>query len=224
MAAKKQRKRYNYVLTFILLILVCVMAFYSRELGQQRDAIVYPDSLELVAAEINGEELTLRELAVYVAYEEMQVEEQAVLYDSEDPGHYWNIRTQEGFTRVNARKAVMQMALHDELFYQLAQGEIELDEEEEKNLEYVEQDFWEDLTEREGDLRLGVTREDIRETLRRMAYAQKYQTIYAAMHNKESGEYDYTEETYQKLLEKQDYTIHKKVWDRVSIGSVTLEY
>ena len=57
-----------------------------------------------------------------------------------------------------------------------------------------------------------------------MAYAQKYQTIYAAMHNKESGEYDYTEETYQKLLEKQDYTIHKKVWDRVSIGSVTLEY
>ena len=128
MAAKKQRKRYNYVLTFILLILVCVMAFYSRELGQQRDAIVYPDSLELVAAEINGEELTLRELAFYVAYEEMQVEEQAVLYDSEDPGHYWNIRTQEGFTRVNARKAVMQMALHDELFYQLAQGEIELDE------------------------------------------------------------------------------------------------
>ena len=210
MAGKKQRKRYNFVLTFILLVLLCVMMYYSREQGKKRDALVYPESLELAAAEINGESLTLRDLAFYVAYEEMQVEEQAILYDSEDPGHYWNVRTQNGFTRVSARDAVMQMALHDE--------------EDEKNLEYVLQDFWEDLTEKEGEQRLGVTREDISKTLRKMAYAQKYQEIYAAMHNKETEEYDYTEETYQKLLEKQDYTINEKVWKRVSLGNVILDY
>ncbi len=224
MAGKKQRKRYNFVLTFILLVLLCVMMYYSREQGKKRDALVYPESLELAAAEINGESLTLRDLAFYVAYEEMQVEEQAILYDSEDPGHYWNVRTQNGFTRVSARDAVMQMALHDELFYQMAKDEIELDEEDEKNLEYVLQDFWEDLTEKEGEQRLGVTREDISKTLRKMAYAQKYQEIYAAMHNKETEEYDYTEETYQKLLEKQDYTINEKVWKRVSLGNVILDY
>lgn len=208
----------------MLLIFFGVTLYYSREQGRQRDALVYPDSLALVAAEINGKELTLKDLAFYVAYEEAQVEEQALVYDSDNPGKYWNVRTKNGFIRRSARNTVMQMALHDELFYQMAEDEIELSEEDEKRLELAEQDFWEDLTERDADSRLGVTREDIYETMRKLTYAQKYQEIYAALHNKETEDYDFTADAYLALLEKQDYKIHKKVWERVSMGSVTLEH
>lgn len=224
MAAPNVRQKYKFVLTFILIILFCVTLYWSREKGKERDPLVYRDSLDLVAAEINGTSLTLRNLAFYVAYEETQVEEQAQIYDSKDPGKYWNIRTQNGFTRVSARKAVMQMALHDELFYQMAQGEIELSEEDEKSIKLAEQDFWEDLSERDGDARLGVTEEDIAEILHRMAYAQKYQEIYAAMQNKDTEDYDFNAEAFQKLLEEQKYTINTKVWERVSLGSVTLDH
>lgn len=224
MAAPNVRQKYKFVLTFILIILFCVTLYWSREKGKERDPLVYRDSLDLVAAEINGTSLTLRNLAFYVAYEETQVEEQAQIYDSKDPGKYWNIRTQNGFTRVSARKAVMQMALHDELFYQMAQGEIELSEEDEKSIKLAEQDFWEDLSERDGDARLGVTEEDIAEILHRMAYAQKYQEIYAAMQNKDTEDYDFNAEAFKKLLEEQKYTINTKVWERVSLGSVTLDH
>lgn len=224
MTAPDKRQKYKFVLTFILIILFCVTLYWSREKGKERDPLVYRDSLDLVAAEINGTSLTLRNLAFYVAYEETQVEEQAQIYDSKDPGKYWNIRTQNGFTRVSARKAVMQMALHDELFYQMAQGEIELSEEDEKSIKLAEQDFWEDLSERDGDARLGVTEEDIAEILHRMAYAQKYQEIYAAMQNKDTEDYDFNAEAFQKLLEEQKYTINTKVWERVSLGSVTLDH
>lgn len=224
MAAPNVRQKYKFVLTFILIILFCVTLYWSREKGKERDPLVYRDSLDLVAAEINGTSLTLRNLAFYVAYEETQVEEQAQIYDPKDPGKYWNVRTQNGFTRVSARKAVMQMALHDELFYQMAQGEIELSEEDEKRIKLAEQDFWEDLSERDGDARLGVTEEDIAEILHRMAYAQKYQEIYAAMQNKDTEDYDFNAEAFQKLLEEQKYTINTKVWERVSLGSVTLDH
>lgn len=224
MAAPNVRQKYKFVLTFILIILFCVTLYWSREKGKERDPLVYRDSLDLVAAEINGTSLTLRNLAFYVAYEETQVEEQAQIYDPKDPGKYWNVRTQNGFTRVSARKAVMQMALHDELFYQMAQGEIELSEEDEKSIKLAEQDFWEDLSERDGDARLGVTEEDIAEILHRMAYAQKYQEIYAAMQNKDTEDYDFNAEAFQKLLEEQKYTINTKVWERVSLGSVTLDH
>lgn len=224
MAAPNARQKYKFVLTFILIILFCVTLYWSREKGKERDPLVYRDSLDLVAAEINGTSLTLRNLAFYVAYEETQVEEQAQIYDPKDPGKYWNVRTQNGFTRVSARKAVMQMALHDELFYQMAQGEIELSEEDEKSIKLAEQDFWEDLSERDGDARLGVTEEDIAEILHRMAYAQKYQEIYAAMQNKDTEDYDFNAEAFQKLLEEQKYTINTKVWERVSLGSVTLDH
>lgn len=224
MEEKKTRRKYKPVLTFILLIFFGVTLYYSREQGKQRDALVYPDSLDLVAAEINGKELTLKDLAFYVAYEEAQVEEQALVYDSDNPQKYWNIHTKNGFTSVSARKAAMQMALHDELFYQMAKDEIELSEEDEKSLELAEMDFWEDLFERDGESRLGVTREDIKETMRKMAYAQKYQEIYAALHNKETEDYDFTADAYLALLEEQDYKIHKKVWGRVSMGNVTLDH
>jgi len=69
----------------ILVVIAVFLVVYTREQRQVRNPVVYDESLELVAAEVNGTQMTLRDVAFYVAYEEAEVEEKAVIYDREHP-------------------------------------------------------------------------------------------------------------------------------------------
>lgn len=211
---------------FVTAVLLAILVFFligTRWESRQRDPLVYRDSLEMKAVTVNGNELTLRDLAFYVAYEEAEVQRQAVVYDADNPIRYWNANMGGTYTRVAARNISMQMAIHDEVFYQMAMEEgIELSEADESALADVEQDFWSDLIMIDGDQRMGISEKDIQMTMRKMALAQKYQEIYAELNNKSYEDYDFTEAPYKKLLKKQDYKIHDKVWKRVSMGSITL--
>ena len=211
---------------FVTAVLLAILVFFligTRWESRQRDPLVYRDSLEMKAVTVNGNELTLRDLAFYVAYEEAEVQRQAVVYDADNPIRYWNANMGGTYTGVAARDISMQMAIHDEVFYQMAMEEgIELSEADESALADVEQDFWSDLIMIDGDQRMGISEKDIQMTMRKMALAQKYQEIYAELNNKSYEDYDFTEAPYKKLLNKQDYKIHDKVWKRVSMGSITL--
>lgn len=210
-------------ITFILAAALVCLVVYSGRQGDKRRKIVYSQSLDLVAARINGEALTLRDLAFYVAYEENQVEQQALAYNCEDTSLYWNTRTDHTYIRIAARNAAIQMALHDELFYQMAQQEeIRLSEEEEELLAASVADFWADLTDDEKEIMLGVEYEDIAESMEKMAYAQKMQFIYSQLNNTEYETYDFSTDTYAAMLEEQDYKIYEDVWGRVDFGNVTL--
>ena len=80
------------------------------------------------------------------------------------------------------------------------------------------------MVDADKDVRLGVTEKDIAETMHKIALAQKYQEIYAALQNGEKDDYNFSEEAYKQLLEKQKYKINEKVWKRVSFGTITLDY
>ena len=221
MDAMEKRRRSigkRWIITVILCVLVVALGLFSRWKNRQLDPIDYKNSLEKTAFEINGTSLTLRDMAFYVTYEEAEVAKQAIEYDEEDPKHYWNTRLNGTYVRVAARNAAIQMAIHDELFYQMAMQEgIELTDEEEKSYRMTEQDFWGDMVDAEKDIRLGVTEQKI-------ALAQKYQEIYAALQNDEKDDYNFSEDAYKQLLEKQKYKINEKVWKRVSFGTITLDY
>ena len=117
-----RRSPKKYLVTLALSVLVVVLGWYSMQNRSGRDRLVYADSLDLVAAEVNGEELTLRDLAFYVAYEEAEVEERAIAYDPDDTIQFWNLHTDGVFIRNAARNAAIQMAIHDEIFYRMAIG------------------------------------------------------------------------------------------------------
>lgn len=212
-------------LTLILAATLVCLVLYSGRQGDKKRKIVYAQSLDLVAAQINGEDLTLRELAFYVAYEENQVEQQALAYNYEDTSRYWNMRTDHTYIRIAARNGAIQMALHDELFYQMAQQEgIRLSEEEEQLLAAGIADFWADLTDDEKEIMLGVEYEDIAKAMEKIAYAQKMQFLYSQLNNAEYETYDFSTDTYAELLEEQDYKIYEDVWGRVDFGNVTLAH
>ena len=72
---EKRNRRPHWFVTILLLIVVLVLAGSSWQ-TRQRQQIVYPESLDQVAASVNGTSLTLRDIAFYVAYEEAEVEKQ----------------------------------------------------------------------------------------------------------------------------------------------------
>jgi hypothetical protein len=160
-----------------------------------------------------------------VAYEEDEVEQQAYVYNPDDTNIYWNMHANYTYIRKAARNAAIQMAIHDELFYRMALDEgITLSDEEETILAETSEETWTDLVDYGKDVRLGVTREDMEETLRKIAYADKMQYIYANMQGLDEEDYDFTSDSYLDFLGKQDYKISEDVWGRVDFGNVTLTH
>lgn len=212
----------KYLVSILLIGVVLVMLTKNSGSMTNAQPLVYKDSLDKVAVQINDEDLTLRDLAFYVGTVEYRVQQEALIYDAKDPNRYWSMRIKGGFTNAVARKNTMQMAIHDALFYQMAQKEgITLDADEKKRVQNELEDFWEDLTERQGEKALGISRKEAEAVIEKIACAQKYQAIYAQLHNRSYEEYDFTEKPYQKLLKKQSYKVYEGVWNRVSFGNVT---
>lgn len=224
--AKRQKLPVKkWCITAVLLVALAVMGIRSYQKGQGKTMLVYADSLEQVAAEVNGSTLTLRQLAFYVAYEEDEVERQAYIYNPKDTNIYWNLHANNTYIRTAARNAAIQMALHDELFYQMAVEEgVNLSREEEDTLSEKIREYWTELVDYGKAERLGVDRDDVAQTMRKIAYAQKMQYIYAITQGMDEEDFGFTADAYQQFLKEQDYTIEEDVWGRVDFGNVTLTH
>ncbi len=216
-------KKFKYI--WIIVIVFAVMAFVANQTRLSREEIVYSESLDKVVATVEDVDITLRDFAVYVAHEENVVEEQALAYDADDTSKYWNVRTEEGFVNQVARNEAMSMAIHDELFYQLSKEvDVSLSEEEAEILNNDVDDFWLDLVDEGKDARLGITRDDVYNTMYKIACAQKAQLIYAGINGVDYGDYDYNSELFLDFLSDYNYEVDDSVLNRIDFGDVTLEH
>lgn len=226
---KRKKKTRSCVLVAALVlgsvVLLVMAAFIYSKRGNPTDWLVYSKSLDTVAVEVNGQELTLRDMAFYIAYDEMIVEEQAEIYDSEDTSRYWNVMTNGVFIRQLSKENTMKKAIHDEVFYQMAMGEqLELTKEDEERIAEIQHMFWNSIMYDKKLERLGVTEDDLNTAIRKIGIAQKYQGVYAQLYQTDMEDFDIGGEEYEKLLEDNEYHINKAVWDRVNYGDVTLEH
>jgi len=208
--------------TVVLLILVVFTGSEFVRTYRERQGLVYADALSEVALTVDDRDLTLYDVAFYVAYQEKEVQKDAVIYNPEKPYKYWNAHTNGQFVRVVAEDAVADMAVHDEIFYQLAlTEEITLDAAEEEYLANEISDFCSDVSE-EQLAELGITQDDVALAMGRIALANKYQSILSQMEGVDYTEYNYTGEAYTVLLEQHEVVVHESVWDRISVGNITV--
>ena len=216
---KKFRVLWAVALAFALMALVANASRLSRE------EIVYSKSLDMVLATVEGEEITLRDFAVYVAHQESAVQDQAYAYDANNTRKYWNVRTEMGFISQVARNEAMSMAIHDELFFKLYQElKIELTEEELALIKNDADDFWSDLVDEEKDTKLGITSEDVYQTMYKIACAQKAQMVYAGIKSVDYQDMNYSEEVFLAFLENYEYEVNDNVLGRLDFGDITLEH
>lgn len=190
--------------------------------GVRQEMIVFNEHLDETALVLDGQEYSLRAFAFYIAYEEQLIQEQALLYNAENPNAYWNTHMNGHFVRVRARTEAMNLAIHDFLLYDLAMDMgMELNDEQIKYAKSRCDDFWMDIGETAQE-RLGVPKEEMEETLLRMALAQAYQELIAAMDGVPMEDYNAEGAAYEKLLDEHTYKIKKSVWEGISMGHVTL--
>ena len=213
----------KYKVTIILLVITIIMGWVAYQNRINREDLVYSESLDLVVATVEEEEITLRDFAVYVAHQEAQVQEQAIIYDPENTRRYWNMHTDGTYISHAARNEAMSMAIHDELFYQLfLELDLVLSEEELEILQNDVDDFWLDLIDEEKDIRLGITKDVVYDTMYKIACAQKSQFIYAKMHNVKYEDFDFFAEEFLAFIEAYDYEVDDHVLSRIDFGDVTL--
>ena len=216
-------KKYRVLWGFTLIMLL--MAIYTLIQGDQRSMLVYNQNLDEVVATVQGEEITLRDFAVYVAYQEMEIDRQAKVYNPDNPKEYWGLHTNGQFIKVAARQGAVNMAIHDILFYQLGQElKLVLTEEELTVLNNDVMDFWSDLTDDGKEARLGITEQELYDSMHKIALAEKAQYIYARMNGYAYEDYVFSAEEYQEFLQGYEYVIDEKVLNRIDFGDVTLNY
>lgn len=219
-AFKNQQFRFSTVLLFLVIIL----AFISLRTRGQKQYLNFAESLDKTAVIVDGEEMTLQDLAFYIAFEEQQVEKDAYVYNPENTSEYWNLYSNGTFIRKAAKRTVLDMAVHDKIFYDMAcEAGIELDEQEEERLANSQYDFWSDLEEEQAAW-LGVSQEVLNESLRKLAIAEKYQSIYAQIQNGSTEDYSFEGEKYKELLETHEVTVSEEVWDCVPFGFITVHH
>lgn len=210
--------------TAVLLVIVIVLGISAAHAWAQRRPLSFPESLEKVVVTVDGRKLTLQELAFYIAYEEQKMEAEARVYNPGNTGEYWNLYTNHTFFREKGKQMVIDMAVHDEIFYQLAMNEeMKLTADEELYLANSQYDFWSDLEEEQRQA-LGVSEDVLKESMRRIALAEKYQYFLAEVNQKEFEEYSVGGEAYLRMLEEHIYEIDESVWDRIRFGSITVDH
>ena len=215
---KSQKKRIWFITILILLVLLLISLFASERRGK----IVYREYLSEDILTVDGEKLQLGDLAMYIAYEELKVEDEAAAYDYYDTNKYWNLHTSGRFVKEVAKTHVIEMAVHDEIFYRQAMAEkLTLDEKEEEQLRSRQEDFWTDMTEEQQE-RLGVDKAEMDRQLEKAALAQKYQNQIAAENN---SDFDSAgAEPYEQILKEHKYKLNEKLWDRVDFGNIILNH
>ena len=189
----------------------------------RRHQIDVLDNLGERVATVDGEELTLQDLGFYILFQEHKVEQEAEVYNDRRTKDFWNIHTNGFFLQAQAKDAVIQMAIHDRIFYRASQeAGLVLTTEERDLLEDSRTDFWADLYDSQLE-RIPGTYESVNETMKEIALAQKYQfrlaeameTTYAGLN---WGGYDY-----QQLVEREhEVDIDERTWRRVILGDITL--
>ena len=164
----EKRIRFTIILVLILIVVIA-FSFQSKE---KKEYLVYNEALDKTAVTVDDVSLTLKDIAFYVAYEEKTVQEQAILYNPDNPRQYWNVYTDGQFVKLTAKQAALDMAVHDEIFYQMAVAEgVKLDVTEQEYLENDESDFWSDLEDWQRE-QLGISEEELDSEMEKIALAE----------------------------------------------------
>lgn len=200
-----------------------ILFYYASITAKTKGSIVYTDHLSEVVCKVDDTELTLSDLNFYVLFQECKIEEQARTYNPDSPKDYWNAHTNGEFVQESAKKAVIEMAIHDYIMYELAkEAHVVLSTEEKEALEKARTKFWSSLFDEQLE-RLPLDYEEGNRIMKEIALIEAYEHRLAAENDEITFEglhwdgYDY-----KKIKEEHKVKIHDKLWRRVALGDISL--
>jgi len=209
---EKRRTNTRVILTVLCIVLILINVINLR--NQKFKSISFPEVQDEWIVRVDNVEYTAKDIVFYIAYEEGSVEEQAVLYNPDNPNEYWNVHTNGEFIRTSSKKVCMEMAIHDFVLYSLAmERKICLDEEEKAVAKNNAMDFWDDLGEERQPL-LRITESELEASVRVVALSEKMQKILADENDKSQVTYAFDGIGYNELLKEHQVEINTEIWNK----------
>ncbi len=203
--------------------------------GKILSRFVYEDHLDEPLITVDDTDITLREFGYYIYEIEEFVQNQALLYDPENPKHWWNTHFSAGmdsqFMCDYAKKVAVNTCISDEIYYKRALSEgVVLSGAEEKQAMVEAKMIFSGMT-REQLTRTGLDENILTNMRIKQALANKYSDNLA----KTQGFVGYTGdpdklvkwdgEYYQeKILPEHTVKTNDKVLNRITLGKITVNY
>lgn len=207
----------------LVLVLICWGLIYiALSSYQEKSALVYRQHLDETAVTVDGETVTMGDMAFYIMFEENKVEKEAEVYNPDNTRDFWNIRLGSAFLSAHAKQAVMGMAVHDRIFYNKAlEAGLTLTGDEREALDDRITDFWEDLYPTQKDHLLASV-ESINHTIYELTLAEKYQLTLAKKKDVSYHSLDWNGSGFEEIEKKHRVKVNDRLWRRVRLGNITL--
>ena len=217
----------------IIILIANVILIVAAICGRILSRFVYEDHLDEPLITVDDTEITLREFGYYIYEVEEFVQNQALLYDPENPKHWWNTHFSAGmdsqFVCDYAKKVAVNTCISDEIYYKRALSEgVVLSSAEEKQAMVEAKMIYSGMT---GDqlARTGLDENILTNMRIKQALAKKYSGNLA----KTQSFVGYSEEPeklvnwdgayYQeKILPEHTVKTNDKVLNRITLGKITV--
>ena len=219
---------------FILILIVVVAAALAGTLIYKKvTTFNYKDHLDEVIISVDNSELTLREFGYYIYMVEDMVQDQAKVYDPDNPLHWWNTHFSAGpdsqYVSEYAKKTAVNTYLSHEIYYKeaLAEG-LELSPEEETAAEKAAADMYDGLTKIQLE-RTGLTKEIIYDLRNKQELAAKFarglveKVDLSGYENGPDVELSGNGEFFQDvILPRHTVVINDELVDNINMGRITV--
>ncbi len=207
-----------------ILTISAVLIYGLRERWILNHVLDYKKNGNRVMVMVDGDKITLSDMAYYIMYEECTIEKAARIYNPDTPKDYWNTRNGGKIIAGEAHKAVMGKTVHDWIFYKEAKKNgIKLTAEEKAYIKTKKQDFWEDLFDEQYD-NMYTSKNVVNAEIDRMALAQKYQRQLADKMDINYHRLDWDAFEFEPIKKDHRIRISDKLWARIRIGEVTIRH
>ena len=219
----------------IIIIVVNLILVVAAICGKILSRFDYEDHLDEPVITVDDTDITLREFGYYIFEVEEFVQRQALLYDPENPKHWWNTHFSAGmdsqFVCDYAKKVAVNTCISDEIYYRAAiSNGIALTGAEEKIAQGEAKIVYGSMS-REVLTRTGLDENIIVNMRIKQALASKYAGLLAESEN--FGGYSEEPEKllnwdgayYQEnILPKHIVKNNDKILDKITLGKITVNY
>ena len=223
-----------------LIILLSVVVVLMTMLGldawwKRQNKFVYEQHLDDVVLTVNDSSLTLREFGIYIYEVETKVDEQARIYNPEDPMDYWNTYfssgVEGGYISQMSRDVALESCVCDMIYEDMARDAgYELTEEEMKEAAKNGEQVWSTMSEAQVRI-TGITKDLAVKVYQRKRLVQKFAADY--YENVDfTGYCGYREELVSyageyyldNILPKNEVTYNRTIVNDLQLGRITTGY
>lgn len=206
----------------VLIVCLSLMSLSLSACGKKE--VLPADNKEKVILTIDDREITLGDLAYYIYSVEQLVQQQAYVYDKDDPTLYWKLYTNGKFLKLLAKDMCLERAERDFILAAEADNKgIKLSEEQTEGARDFAEETFSDIDSTIIN-RLGLTQDMLTETILRAQLAEYYAKTIVEEESLAEDDLKVGGSYYNALKDKHNIEVKEDEWEEVEFGKITVNF